>query len=447
MYRLFLALRYLLTRPIHLLGMLGVTVGVWALIVVVSIFSGFLQVVGDHLRSAGADVSVYNIPDRVEPERLRAAILADPNVDACAPHLVHYGLLHRPGQRPAPLPLLGRGSLQGGEGPFLFVQGVDPRQEDTVGGFLGWLAAADPDLRVADPTAPLQPLQGRPAILLGQERMRRDGLRPGDHVVLTSGRLLRAQDGGQALEQISQDFTVAGAFRTRHTGFDGNQTFVALDTLRDLLRPDRPLAVHEMVVRLKDRGDAAVAETAARLQRQLPRELRTGREEGPPFVQTWRDRNRSILLGVDHQRGLMKIVLIVTLVVAAFLMFATLSMMVTEKTADIGILTALGGTPLGVMQVFLFCGLTITTAGLVLGVLAGCLSAIYLDDFNNLLRALFDIDLFPTKVYNLDRVPYALDPLWIAQVCGIALLVGAVVSALPAFRAARHDPLESLRGA
>jgi lipoprotein-releasing system permease protein len=178
----------------------------------------------------------------------------------------------------------------------------------------------------------------------------------------------------------------------------------------------------------------------------LPQQLKLTFGTMKPRVETWTYRNRAILLGVDHQRGLLKIVLIVILVVAAFLMFATLSMMVTEKTSDIGILTALGGTPWSVMQVFLLCGLCITVAGLLLGVGMGCLSAVYLDDFNRLMRAWFDVDLFPTRVYNLDRVPHDLDPLWIAQVCGMALGVGAMVSALPAFRAARADPLASLRG-
>ena len=141
----------------------------------------------------------------------------------------------------------------------------------------------------------------------------------------------------------------------------------------------------------------------------------------------------------------MKLVLFVIMVVAAFLMFATLSMMVTEKVHDIGILTAMGATRFGVLQVFMSCGLAIAVAGTVLGILLGCLSAVYLDDFNQWLRASFGIDLFPTTVYNLRRVPYHLDPLWIAQVAAMALGVGVVVSGVPAWRASRHDPVTSLR--
>ncbi len=116
-----------------------------------------------------------------------------------------------------------------------------------------------------------------------------------------------------------------------------------------------------------------------------------------------------------------------------------------NQTNGIGILTALGATRRGVMQIFLSCGLSIAVLGSVLGLVAGCLSSYYLDNFNKWLRATFGLDLFPPHIYNLDRVPYHLDPVWITQVALMALGTGVLVSGLPAWRAARHDPLTSLR--
>lgn len=444
MYRWFLALRYLLTRPINILGMLGVTLGVWALIVVVSIFSGFLKVASEHVRAAGSDVSVLAIPQRSDWEPIRLALTGDPNVAACAPRLVHYGLLSSPGKRPGAPPLPGRGALQGGDGPFVSVLGIVPAEEFQVTGLRGWLAAADPELRVANVDDPLAPIDGRPVILLGEQRMRNEGIRRGDPIVLTTGQLSRAdRDGNRGLDQIRIEYRVAGAYRSRHGGFDGNTTFVALAPLRTELAPTSPGWVQEASVRVVD-GDA-VEDTADRLQR-LVSEAAKSRPGGLPVVWSWRERDRSMLLNVEHQRSLMKIVLIVIMVAAAFLMYATLSMMVAEKTGDIGILTAMGGTPLGVMQVFLACGLCVTLLGIALGVVSGCLSAIYLEEFRVFMLGAFGVDLFPVKVYNLDRVPYDLDLAWILQVAGMAFVTGVLVSALPAFRAARHDPLVSLRG-
>jgi lipoprotein-releasing system permease protein len=142
----------------------------------------------------------------------------------------------------------------------------------------------------------------------------------------------------------------------------------------------------------------------------------------------------------------MQLVLFVIMVVAAFLMLATLSMMVTEKVSDIGILTAMGGTPRGVASVFLACGIVITLAGVAAGLALGTVTGIYLEEVRQALRWATGIDLFPIDVYNLDRVPCAIEPAWLAQVAAMALVVGVVVSFMPAWRAARHDPLVSLRG-
>ena len=93
MYRLFLAVRYLLTRPINLLGMTGITISVWALVVVVSLFSGFLQVIEQHVRSATSDVVVSDVPAWTPWPTLQAAIADDPYVLFLHTELVKSGLV------------------------------------------------------------------------------------------------------------------------------------------------------------------------------------------------------------------------------------------------------------------------------------------------------------------------------------------------------------------
>lgn len=447
MYRLFLACRYLLTRPINLVGMLGITVGVWALVVVVSLFSGVLSVLERHVHASTSDCVVTGVPPWVSWAKLDAALRDDPNVAATAPRFLHYGLLVQPGHRPPPLPLPGRGALHGGDQPFLFVLGIDPAAEAGVTGFARWLTdpAIPPELRVADPEHPLAARDGLPTVLVGLQRLQRDGLRVGDRVVWTTARLVPDAQGNTTPEQLQVELVVGGAFKTDHGGFDGNNVFLALETMRQRLAPGEPEAVQEIVVRLDETHDAALVATADRLQRAVHRVTeRQDRSFG--LVQTWREKNANYLASVEHQRGLLKIVLIVIMVVAAFLMLATLSMMVTEKTSDIGILTALGGTPRGVTSVFLACGIVITLVGTAVGLGSGCLTAIYLEEIRQAVRWATGIDLFPLDVYNLDRVPCSIDPLWLVQVTLAALAVGFVVSFLPARRASRQDPLVSLRG-
>ena len=445
MYRLFLAIRYLLTRPINLLGMLGIALSVWALVVVVSLFSGFLAVIEGHVQTASADLTVTHLPEWAEWPTLRSGLLDETNVAAVAPRLVHHGLVQRPGSRPAPPPLPGRTSLHGGDQPFVFVIGVDPAAETEVTGFGGWLTNPEiPAERRAPAGDPFAGADERPRVLVGDHRMARDGLHPGDVVRWTFAILKSDGRGRVETDQRELDLVVAGAFKTAHAGFDGNNMFVGERALRRALELPEG-AVQEIAVRVRD--EAQLEPTADRLQRIVSRALDRGNQRAYGAVETWRERNAPFLASVEHQRGLLKIVLIVIMVVAAFLMLATLSMMVTEKVADIGILTAMGGTPLGVTQVFLACGLSITVVGVLLGLSTGALTAVYLEEIRQTLRWATGVDLFPLEVYNLDRVPCRIEPLWLLQVTGMALATGFLVSALPALRAARHDPLVSLRGA
>ena len=141
MYRLFLAIRYLLTRPINLLGMGGIMISVWALVVVVSLFSGFLSVIEDHVQSASSDVIVSDVPEWTRWPDLQAALADDPNVHAAAPRVLHYGMLNPPGSRPPPAPLPGKSALHGGDQPFLFVYGVDSELEAAATDMNAWLQA------------------------------------------------------------------------------------------------------------------------------------------------------------------------------------------------------------------------------------------------------------------------------------------------------------------
>ena len=233
---------------------------------------------------------------------------------------------------------------------------------------------------------------------------------------------------------------MAGTYATQYSGFDEFNAFVHIDVLRQLLHKHDDF-VSEIMIRLKDpalRQSTAddLAVTIASMSdyaRSLPR------------VVPWEERDKFYLENVEHQRALLKLVLFVIMVVSTFLVYATLSMMVTEKTRDIGILVALGGTRTGVMQVFLTCGFAIGLIGTFLGVVMGCITSMNIDRIRHFVLDWFGTDLFPISSYNLPRVPYELDPSWIALVAAIALALGLLVAGLPALRAARHDPLRSLR--
>ncbi|MHC5072165.1 MAG: ABC transporter permease, partial [Planctomycetota bacterium] len=440
MYRYFLALRYLLSRPINGLGMFAFMLGVWALIVVVSIFSGFIRELKVHIRSATSDVTAFYLGEQASYKRLESTILRNPNVAACAPRLVYAGLLHPDPERAA--------SEAANEDPtanhhLVTLIGIDPQKEARVTGFNKWLQEVSGTPLAVDPAA--AGLDGAGSwILLSQLRAQREGAAKDDRLQITTANLTdqRRAGGPAALDLIEHEFQVAGAYATQHSGFDEFNVFVHIDLLRQLLGKPADF-VSEIMIRLKDPAQRQA--TADDLASAIGNMREYVRNFAPPRVVPWEERDKRYLENIEHQRALLKLVLFVIMVVSTFLVYATLSMMVTEKTRDIGILTAMGGTRTGVMQVFLTCGFAIGLIGTFLGVVIGCITSMNLDGIRHFVLNWFGIDLFPITSYNLPRVPYQLDASWIVLVAAIALALGLLVAGLPALRAARHDPLRSLR--
>jgi ABC-type lipoprotein release transport system permease subunit len=442
MYRAFLALRWLLRRPINLLGVLAITVGVWALVVVVALFSGYLREIQLHLQSSTADMTAVRLPDDVDTDRAIAAITADTEVAAAAPRIVWQGLVHPIGDAAiVPPPPIGAAEL-GAPTPYVTLLGVDFDREDAVTGMRSWLRKVrDPQLAVADPTNPFATGDDAAGIIVGKQRLVDAGNARLRRVKITVGRLVR-QDRQEKLAFDDARYTILGAFQSDFAAFDGLNVLVHIDTLRAQLQSSDPTRLtanwcNEIAIKLVPGADPRLV--AERLQRMLRESV------GYAEVRTWAEMNGAQIANIEHQRSLLTLVLLVIMIVAAFQVYATMSMTVTEKQHDIGILTALGGSRAGILLLFLGCGTAIALVGALLGVAIGCFTAIELDSLNRLLVAWLGIDLFPVRVYNLSRVPYLLEPGWIASVASIAVAIGALASAVPAWRASRHDPAVALR--
>ena len=141
---------------------------------------------------------------------------------------------------------------------------------------------------------------------------------------------------------------------------------------------------------------------------------------------------------------MMEIVLFVVMLVSAFVIYTTLHMMVTQKVKDIGIVAAVGGAPGGIGAVFLLSGVVVGVLGTALGVLAGVLSAVWLNPVNDWLYESFQVELFPRGLFDLDEVPCHLEPSWVVAVGVGAVLLSVLVAFLPARKAARLNPVTAL---
>lgn len=460
-YSGFLAWRYLRTRWVNLLGMLGVAVAVWALIVVIAVFSGFIDEIRSSIRIATPDLLCTGLPLDTSYAELDEVLRADPDVAATAPRLRHHGMYFpygRVGRRIQQTRGLVTSPLA-----FDFVEliGVDPAKELETTGLATWIEQGiDDGYPVADPEHPLyvppereerwrvrsrQPgtpgplIDTSPGILLSTRRLATGRLELGQQLSVVTARFVRV-DGDTDLVEVRRYFAVAGGFETRHRVLDDTTALIGIDALREMLgqHPDDPFAVDvvsDVAIRVRAGADSAVV--AARLQDALAADFGAS-------VLTWEEQNHVFLGAVDQERGMMKLILFAVMLVSAFLIYSTLHMTVTQKIKDIGILSSMGAAPSGVLRIFLISGAVVGVVGCALGVVTGVLSAYYLNDVNDWMRARFGVELFPTELYALDRVPYDIEPGWVVQVALLALAITLLAAWLPARRAARMDPVRAL---
>ena len=163
-------------------------------------------------------------------------------------------------------------------------------------------------------------------------------------------------------------------------------------------------------------------------------------------VSTWEDRRRNILRAVEVERRVMAVILTLIMLVAGFLIFALLHTTVVEKTRDIGVLKAIGGTMGGIMTIFLLNGLLIGVIGSILGVIGGLLLCRYLNAIQEVIYWLTNWRVFPREVYAFDKIPVDEDPLVsIIIIASAAVLVSFLAAIHPARRAARLEAVEAIR--
>lgn len=478
MFRYFLSWRYLVARRTNVIGILGIFVGVFALILILSIMTGFLEESRQAIRGSLSDILIQpearpDSPDR-DPTRLLEVVRAHPEVVAASAQLYWGGILARPGS--ATERVLASPSMSG----LLAVElvGIDigtaarlswpavcahvrtmggacvpPRVQDEFDA-TSLLAAlttrgvpgAEGRLGVENPLLPFAPPawyrpDGRPraGVIVGEQLALRFGLGRGSPIQIQT---IVHDPAGNDYVGNNRDFVVAGTFRSRENATDLGRIYLERSELTDFLGGS--LSYSQILVRLRDyakNGAAVRSELRARLVAAglLDEDLADDQ------VLTWEDFRGNLLGAIENERVLMAIMLSLVLIVAGFTVFAILSMMVSEKRRDIGILCALGATPRGILHLFLMIAFWDALLGAVLGGAAGIWAALRIDAVERWLSATFGWQIFNRDVYIFDYIPSIVQPLWVATIVLGAFVCALLFAAVPAWRAASLHPLEALR--
>ncbi len=388
---------------ISAISMLGISLGVAALIIVLSVMNGFQKEVTDRMLSVIAHIEIYESQGQAFADWRATADKArrSPQVIGAAPFIAAQALIARGDEM--------RGAI---------VRGISPSDEATV----TQLAAQLKDTILAR----LAP--GGWGIVLGVELARNLGVRVGDKVTI-------AAPGGQVtpagLIPRFKQFEVVGTFDAGHYEYDSGLALIHLDDAARLFRLEGASGVQ---LRLKDLHQARGV--AAQLAVQM----------GPGVsVRDWTRTNRNWFSAVQLEKRLMFIILTLIVAVAAFNLVSTLVMTVTDKNADIAILRTLGASPRSVMGIFMVQGALAGVIGTLSGVALGLLIAFNVGSIVPAIERMLSVAFLPSNIYLINRMPSEprLDD--IVPIVLISLLLSFVATLYPSWRASRVQPADALR--
>lgn len=388
---------------ISLASILGIALGVTALITTLAVMSGFQREIRDRMLQMAAHATVSGYGEPLQDWRHAVDVaMQDKRIAGAAPYIEKEALLSGSNNQPAML------------------RGVVPAEEGKVS-VLG-------DKMVQGKLSELAP--GRFNIVLGRELAMWLGVGVGDDVVVTLADFRSTPVGGGM--GTMKRFRVSGIFEAGYNEFDKGLAVVALADLQRLLRMGDGVTG----VRLKMHD----MDQAFEVGRDLALKLR-----GPFRVTDWSQDNANLFRALKMEKTVMAILLSLIIAMGAFNLVSSQVMLVTDKQADIAILRTLGLTPRQVMQVFMVQGSLIGVIGTGAGVVGGILLTLNLDAILRGIEALLGVQLLPEDVYYITGLPTDLQAHDVATIACVALAMAFVATLYPAWRAARTAPAEALR--
>jgi lipoprotein-releasing system permease protein len=409
-YELLVGLRYTRARRRNrfiginsAVSMIGIAVGVWALIVVLSVMNGFQKEVRTRILAVVSHLQILADDNRLENWQEVAGLAAQhPRVVGTAPFVQAQAMITN-GQAM-------RGAL---------VRGILPDQEEKVADLARHMRAGSLDA--------LRP--GEFGVVLGADLARALGVLRGEKVALVAPQGVVTPAG--VIPRLKQ-FTVVGVFEAGISDADGGLALVHIGDAQTFYQMGPAVSG----VRLKLDDLFASRTVAYELLAKLPREV---------FASDWTRSHANFFRAVEIEKRMMFIILALIVLVAAINIISTLVMAVTDKQADIAILRTLGAAPRSVLQIFMVQGMVLGVVGTLIGVAVGVVTALNIDVIVPAIESAFNIKFLSKDVYLIPDLPSDLQANDVVSIALMALVLSFVATIYPSWRAARVNPAEALR--
>jgi lipoprotein-releasing system permease protein len=411
---LFIGLRYTRAKRqnhyisfISMASMVGLMIGIAALITVMSVMNGFQKEIRSRMLSVSAHAQVlgFDTPESrglTDWKSVQSELAKNPEVVSTAPFVDGQGLM-----------------AHGTTAKGAVVRGILPDQEVTVADFAR-------DLRAGNLES-LQP--GEYRIILGQALARSLGVSLGDKV-----QLLTPQGNMTAAGMVPRmrTFTVSGLFASGHHEFDITLALMHLRDAQVLFQFDQSVSG----VRIKLREPDLAPMVASELARSL-------KIDG--YISDWTRQNPIYFRAVQIEKRMIAIVLTLIVLVAAFNLVSTLVMVVTDKHPDIAILRTLGASPSTIMRIFVVQGAIVGLIGTLLGVIVGVVLAMNVDVVVPAVERVLGLKILAPEVYFLSDLPSDLrwSEVWLTA--AMSLTLSLLATLYPSWRASKVNPAEALR--
>lgn len=389
---------------ISLTSMLGIMLGVTALITVLSVMNGFEKELRERILSMASHASISGYDGPLDDWRtLDKKIIGQPHVEGVAPYIHGEGMV----------------SASGSDVRGVVVRGIDPQLEASVSDVGRMMVVGQLNL--------LRP--GEFGIVLGKELARSLSVLPGDKVNLV---ISKASISPAGMMPRLKRFTVVGVFEAGMFEFDSGLALINLQDAGKLFMMGE--GVTGLRLKLDDMFLApqvvrSVAETLG----------------GAFFVSDWTKEHANFFRAIQIEKTMMFLILLLIVAVAAFNIVSTLVMVVTDKSADIAILRTLGASPGEVMGIFMVSGTIIGLVGTVLGVVGGVSLALNVDTIVPALESMLGMKFLAPDVYYISELPSDLHWGDVSKIAVVSFLLSLLATLYPAWRASRTQPAEVLR--